>query len=535
MATHIGITAPRLTKSPRRRKSRFPETVQKPRGALAARVKEVGAEKFALVCIDPAKQRSEWMMADYLGNILIQPQTLEHQSVHFDLAVQLVREAQQQHGIAEVLVTVERTGSYHLPPQRAFARAGFSTRVVHPFATKQFRLPADPGNKTDRTDLMAQHRAAVAGFGLAEAIWDETHRRLQLRIRHRRDLVEKSTALICQIREHLHLSLPGYAELFSDLFTHSAALAIARACDSPAAMLQLGQAGLRQKLREQQIRVQAPTLDKILAWACQAARQVPTPEASPRHALWTDLDDLRQQLRRRIQSLEVEIADDLVRTPYVRLMAIPGIGVVSAADFAGEMGPIANYANANAITGRSGLFPSRYQSDTTDHADGPLVRQANRSLRAAILRIADNLARSNNHFRGRAELARAGKVDERAIRVKIGKSFTRLAFAAVAGDQPLRHACCAARDSIIEKLREFHLEHGTSPAAVLAQLELCVPQLLADTRGHEALIVSQVLQRQQTRRRGPTRLAELLPAVLARLGVTSLDTQPDTTGTTAPN
>lgn len=100
MATHIGITAPRLTKSPRRRKSRFPETVQKPRGALAARVKEVGAEKFALVCIDPAKQRSEWMMADYLGNILIQPQTLEHQSVHFDLAVQLVREAQQQHGIA---------------------------------------------------------------------------------------------------------------------------------------------------------------------------------------------------------------------------------------------------------------------------------------------------------------------------------------------------------------------------------------------------------------------------------------------------
>lgn len=535
MATHIGITAPRLAKSPRRRKSRFPETVQKPRGALAARVKEVGAEKFALVCIDPAKQRSEWMMADYLGNILIQPQTLEHQSVHFDLAVQLVREAQQQHGIAEVLVTVERTGSYHLPPQRAFARAGFSTRVVHPFATKQFRLPADPGNKTDRTDLMAQHRAAVAGFGLAEAIWDETHRRLQLRIRHRRDLVEKSTALICQIREHLHLSLPGYAELFSDLFTHSTALAIARACDSPAAMLQLGQAGLRQKLREQQIRVQAPTLDKILAWACQAARQVPTPEASPRHALWTDLDDLRQQLRRRIQSLEVEIADDLVRTPYVRLMAIPGIGVVSAADFAGEMGPIANYANANAITGRSGLFPSRYQSDTTDHADGPLVRQANRSLRAAILRIADNLARSNNHFRGRAELARAGKVDERAIRVKIGKSFTRLAFAAVAGDQPLRHACCAARDSIIEKLREFHLEHGTSPAAVLAQLELCVPQLLADTRGHEALIVSQVLQRQQTRRRGPTRLAELLPAVLARLGVTSLDTQPDTTGTTAPN
>lgn len=535
MATHIGIAARRLSKSRHGRKRQFPPTVQKPSGALAPQVKKVGAEKFALLCIDPAKQRSEWLMADYLGNLLIEPQTLEHQAAHFDLAVQLVREAQRQHGIAEVLVTVERTGSYHLPPQRAFARAGFETRVIHPFATKQFRLPANPGNKTDHNDLMAQHRAAVAGFGLRESPWDETHRLLQLRVRHRRDLVEKSTALVCQIREHLHLTLPGYAELFSDLFTHASALAVARACDSPAAMLQLGKTGLSQKLREQQIRFQSPTLDKILAWAGQAACQLSPAEASLRRASWIDLDDLRQQLRRRIEGLEVEIAGDLVRTPYVRLLAIPGIQVVSAADLAGEMGPIANYPNANAITGRSGLYPSRYQSDTTDHADGPLVRQANRALRAAIMRIADNLARHNSHFRGRAELARARKVDERAIRVKIAKSFTRPAFAAVAGDQPLRHACCAGRDSIIEKLRRFHLEHDTPPSAVLTQLELCVPQLLCETRGHEAIIVSQVLQRQQARRRGPRRLGELLPAVLARLGVMNLNPQPDLPGTTAPN
>ena len=30
----------------------------------------------------------------------------------------------------------------------------------------------------------------------------------------------------------------------------------------------------------------------------------------------------------------------LVKTPYVLLMGIPGINVVSAAEFAGEMGPI---------------------------------------------------------------------------------------------------------------------------------------------------------------------------------------------------
>jgi hypothetical protein len=57
--------------------------------------------------------------------------------------------------------------------------------------------------------------------------------------------------------------------------------------------------------------------------------------------------------------------------------------VVSAADLAAETGPIEHYAHARAITGRAGLFPSRYQSDQVDHADGPLAHLRNARLRAA--------------------------------------------------------------------------------------------------------------------------------------------------------
>ena len=103
-------------------------------------------------------------------------------------------EAQQQHDIQDTIVVVERTGNYYLPPKRAFAKAGLETRVLHPFATKQYRVPADPGNKTDETDLYAQHRAAVAGFGLAKFELESPYRELQLRARHRRNLVEKAAA-----------------------------------------------------------------------------------------------------------------------------------------------------------------------------------------------------------------------------------------------------------------------------------------------------------------------------------------------------
>ena len=175
--------------------------LQKPSGVIGPRVKRVGGEKFAIVCVDPAKHRSEWMMADYFGNILIEQQTLEHNAAFFRLAVAQIREAQQKHDIQDMIVVVERTGNYHLAPKRAFAKAGFETRVVHPFATKQYRTPADPGIKTDGTDLNAQHRAATAGFGLCELELESPYRELQLRARHRRNLVEKAASMSCQIRE----------------------------------------------------------------------------------------------------------------------------------------------------------------------------------------------------------------------------------------------------------------------------------------------------------------------------------------------
>jgi transposase len=178
MAGNVSPKGPQRRSFRPKSKQRKTLNLQKPSGAIGPRVKRVGGDKFAIVCVDPAKQRSEWMMADYFGNLLIGRQTLEHQAAFFKEAVAQIREALQTHDIQDIIVVVERTGNYHLPPKRAFSQAGFETRVVHPFATKQYRMPADPGNKTDGTDLSAQHRAAVAGFGLCDLELESPYREL---------------------------------------------------------------------------------------------------------------------------------------------------------------------------------------------------------------------------------------------------------------------------------------------------------------------------------------------------------------------
>jgi len=189
-----------------RRRSRRPRSatsVSKPRGVLHPRVQQVGPEHFGIICFDCAKVRSKFLVADFYGRLLIPPTTVEHTRPALNAAVAHIRQAFAQHQLRDGLVAIERTGRYHRVVQRTFAAAGFETRILHPFVTKQYRQPVDPGNKTDDTDLAAIHRATVTGCALVEARRDEAWTTLQLLIRHRRDLVCKGAALNCQIRDHL--------------------------------------------------------------------------------------------------------------------------------------------------------------------------------------------------------------------------------------------------------------------------------------------------------------------------------------------
>src|SRR6266851_6535873 len=207
------------TRARKRPSSRRPATsVGKPRGILHPRVQLVGPEHFGIVCFDCAKVRSKFLLADFYGRVLIPPTTVAHNRPELDAAIAQVRQAFATHQLRDGLVAIERTGRYHRVVQRAFAAAGFETRIIHPFVTKQYRQPVDPGNKTDDTDLSAIHRATVTGCALLEATRDAAWTTLQLLVRQRRDLVRKGAALNCQIREHLEATVPGFAACFDKLW-----------------------------------------------------------------------------------------------------------------------------------------------------------------------------------------------------------------------------------------------------------------------------------------------------------------------------
>ena len=508
-----------------------PALLGKPNGIIQPRVQAVGPERFGIVAIDCAKARSKWMLCDFYGRVLIEPTAVEHQRTALELATVQLREACQRHGLKDHIVAVEMTGTYHRPPQRAFRKAGSETRLVHPFASRHYRQPSHADTKTDDNDLEGIFRAAVNGFGLLEPVWDETYLRLQLLARHRRDLVRKRAKLQCQIRQHLERCLPGYAALFPDdnLWKQSLPLRVARRASSAEAVRAAGVGGVTAWLKEDKTRFQSPSVERVVTWSANAADADPLAPHLAR--VWHTLHDDWLVKTKQIAHIERDLAEILVKTPYILLLSHPGIHVVSASELGGETGPIEHYAHAKAITGRAGLFPSRYQSDEVDRADGPLAHLRNARLRAAWLRMADNLIKSNAHFRGMAQLWKQRRVDSRDIRCRVANRAARTVFQMVSGRRLYQHPSRLDRQYVLDKLLTFHQEHQTPPHDILRDLKHAADQIPKHERAAEAApLQARYAKCRRSRCKGPQQLGTLLLGVLAHYGITGLESEVEARG-----
>ncbi len=154
-----------VTKTKKRKsagsKRRF---IGKPSGQIQERVQAVGPEHFGIVAVDCAKRRSKWMLCNFYGKVIIEPTAVEHTNGGLRTMTQHVAETCQTEGLTDTIVAVEMTGIYHKPVQKAFRKAKFDTRIVHPFASNHYRQPLHPDEKTDDNDLEAIFQAAANGY-----------------------------------------------------------------------------------------------------------------------------------------------------------------------------------------------------------------------------------------------------------------------------------------------------------------------------------------------------------------------------------
>lgn len=489
--------------------------IGKPTGQIQERVQAVGPEHFGIVAVDCAKRRSKWMLCNFYGKVLVEPTTVEHTAGGLQAMTQFVTKACRLEGLTDTIAAVEMTGIYHKPVYRAFRKAGFDTRIVHPFASNHYRQPLHPDEKTDDKDLEAIFHAAVKGYGLAKLPVGEVYQSLQAVSRHRHNLVKQRSRLMVQIRRLLHQTMPGFADLFDEdkLFHKSIALPVALKFVSADAIRHAGVRGIVSHLNKEEVRFQTRTIERIVAWAQIAVE--PSGLATMHTRQWQQLNELRSLFTEQIAAAEREMAGFLAKTPYILLLSVTGINVVSAARLAGEAGPIEYYASARAINGRAGLFPSRHQSDEVDYADGALVRQCNRRLRGAAMLVAENLLKCHPYYRGLSELWKHQKVDPRDRHCRIANRAMRMVYQLVGGRQRWRGKGVDC-EYVLAKLQEFHRVHKTPIDQSIRDMNEAFAWLPRSAYAAEAKPIAELARKKH---RGPKHIGDLLIPLLLRLGV----------------
>lgn len=492
---------------------------QKPRGRFQERVREVGPEHFAIIPVDCGKPEARTRVADFYGNVLLEPFSFPISRPGLETACSLIRETLKDHDIRDCVCAIETTGRYHRPIKKTFQQQHWDTREVHPFTSSLIRRSADLGTKTDDIDLAAIHRAAVDGLAMRPEVLDARSENWRLLTRHRRDLVEKAATLKIQLKETIHAYLPGYTRLWrpENFWESPIAVTIATTFDSPRAMRDASPEQFRRAARDAQSVIRKPTIDRILAWTHQAAPADDGYQIHHRRAcsLWNDLKGKWEEIRR----FELDLAGFLCQSPCLLLLAFPGIHVISASDYGAELGPITNYATSKSIAGRAGLYPSRYQTCHTDHPDGPLVARRNRPLRAALMRLSRNLDRCNQYFMGVARDYQ-DRHDDRDRKVVIARAFSRLSYYLIAGGRLFPHAAIQSREKILQKLLEFYHERNAEPQRVPRDMDHAIGQLSHDSlRAQRNVLAAHHGELEQKRRRTARvrRLSEILPEVLLQI------------------
>ena len=409
---------------------------------FAEELKGISLDQILIVPIDTAKYHPKALVCNYFGDIFEDSFFFSVNSAGLSELNNKIRKCAECCNAKRILVGIEATGHYHEDIVRYLENCGYQVTIINAYTTSEERASALNWAKTDDLDLAAIAVAIMQNKGTESKLPSGIYDKLLAITRARRSEVNKRSTLQVEIRQFMDLIWPGFQaitevqdgkpqtkQVFSD-FWGNASCFLMRHYPLPQQVLALGADGLRQISKEHKLKLRCSTIDKLLDVARLALNKTPDSLEVELLLLQMKLDD-RERANQNIAILEQKIEEFLVQTPGVLLLSTPEIGLITAAEFTAEAGPIEQYTNAGQLIKKAGTNPLVSQTGGGDPVYGPISKQGNSHFRTVIYSIGFNLAngRTNPYFKLFAGRLRDRGKKSRQIWIATGNKFVKVAFA----------------------------------------------------------------------------------------------------------
>ena len=357
--------------------------------------KETQCENTQAVCgIDVAKDKLDVSVLDANESVVLAPMTFENRPSGWQELLDTLKPLNGKYGAIPMECGMESTAMFHEGVAhflRSQNQLALKVHVINPLSIKRLGQAMLRNAKTDKADsrLIALFLSRMKPA--SEYAPSREQKALKEATRRRRRFVEDRSQECNRLHHLLHRHYPGYQKILGRVFTISL-LKVLSDMQSPRAILEHSIENLASISTGSRHVIGA----KIATRIHEFARQAPEPQLPRSTELLIRLSARRiLEIQDHIDTLDECIAEMGNSMPVVALLrSIPGIGPVTAATIAAEVGDIRRFPTKDKFVGYCGLYPIVWESGTVKRKYR-MTRQGNRWLKTALL-VVSGAARQHN-------------------------------------------------------------------------------------------------------------------------------------------
>lgn len=316
----------------------------------AAKLSIVRAVHTLIVGVDVGKLRHWACVMDGSTELQVcSPFSFQNTKDGFQRLLDQIRKTQERTEAKRVVVAMEPSGHYWKPLTTFLLGQGTTVVCVNPLHVKRAKEFDDNSpTKSDRKDCWVIARRAADGDFFEPYLPDGVYSDLRSLAQARQQVSRKLNQVQNQLQTLLDEYFPEFTQVFKDPFGVAASYLL-RTYPFPDDILPVPAVQLANELS-------AVSNGRVSAKRTHEIRQVAANSIGVRYGLKAARLRLRQLLDEiafygeRLRETEEEMGTALGQTGLAQfLLSVPGVGVVTAASFLGEIGDPARYEDARQV------------------------------------------------------------------------------------------------------------------------------------------------------------------------------------------
>lgn len=355
--------------------------------------------KTLIIGVDIAK-RVQWaQFTDYRGLEVSKHLKFNNDLTGFKSIIQKIEEIKKNKDFSAVIVGMEPTGHYWKPLGAFLENSGIKVVLVNPAHTKKSKeLDDNSQTKNDRKDALTIAKLVKDGRYSEMYLPKEEYSELRALTLTRIEVSKTQNSTKNRIRALMDEYFPEFETVFKTFIEGKAALHLLKNCPFPQDVLKLKELEIQELLKEVVKKTVGIKKIKELQNVAKTSVGITLGIKGAKVRLKVLLENYEQNVKH-LELIENEMEKQLQKTGYLEVLtSIPGVGIVSASSFLGEIGNPKRFSNPQQIVRLAG-YNLVENSSGLHKSKTSISKRGRKNLRSILYKMALVLVCKNKEMK----------------------------------------------------------------------------------------------------------------------------------------